>query len=62
MPPATLSAVLLVSVSNNTHRLHLLLTSVEAANSARHRLSEDHAAITRGGAVFNVRIVIHGDL
>lgn len=40
----------------------LLLTSVEAANSARHGLSEDHAAVTRGGAVFNVKIVIHADL
>lgn len=39
-----------------------LLTSVEAANSARHGLCEDHAAVTRGGAVFNVRIVIHADL
>lgn len=65
MLQATLSTALLMHVSKNADCFIpwiLLLTSVEAANSARHGLSEDHAAVTRGGAVFNVKIVVHADL
>lgn len=63
---AALFTFLLLYVSNNTHFVVLwilfYLTSVEAAYSPRHGLSEDHAVLIGRSCVFNVRVVIHADL
>lgn len=40
----------------------LLLTSIKAPYSPRHRLSEDHPVLLGGSSVLNMRVVVHANL